>query len=58
MQLKLETLKYQDLAIQSVVKLDMPNPEPKSQSIKFQDEWQKDWKEASFVDVIKRWKKE
>lgn len=44
--------------IPSVVKLDMPNPEPKSQSIRFQDEWQKDWKEASFEDVIKRWKKE
>lgn len=44
--------------IPSVVKLDMPNPQPKSQSIKFQDEWEKDWKEASFDDVIKRWKKE
>lgn len=44
--------------IPSVVKLDMPNPEPKSQSIRFQDEWQKEWKEASFEDVIKRWKKE
>lgn len=44
--------------IPSVVKLDMPNPQPKSQSIKFQDEWEKDWKEASFDEVIKRWKKE
>jgi len=44
--------------ITSVVKLDMPNPEPKSQSIRFQDEWQKDWKDASFENVIKRWKKE
>jgi len=44
--------------IPSVVKLDMPNPQPKSQSIKFQDEWQKDWKEVSFNEVIKRWKKE
>lgn len=44
--------------IPSVVKLDMPNPEPKSQSIRFQDEWQKDWKDASFENVIKRWKKE
>lgn len=44
--------------IPSVVKLDMPNPEPKSQSIKFQDEWQKEWKEVSFEEVIKRWKKE
>lgn len=44
--------------IPSVVKLDMPNPEPKSQSIKFQDEWQKNWLDVSFGDVIKRWKKE
>lgn len=44
--------------IPSVVKLDMPNPEPKSQSIKFQDEWQKNWLDVSFDEVIKRWKKE
>lgn len=44
--------------IPSVVKLEMPNPEPKSQSINFQDEWQKDWKDTSFEEVIKRWKKE
>ena len=44
--------------IPSVVKLDMPNPEPKSQSIRFQDEWQNDWKDVSFDAVIKKWKKE
>lgn len=44
--------------IPSVVKLDMPNPEPKSQSIKFIDEWNNGWKDAKFEDVIKRWKKE
>ncbi|WP_126972891.1 ATP-binding protein [Gynurincola endophyticus] len=44
--------------IPSVVKLDMPDPQPKSQSVKFQDEWQKDWKELSFDNIIKRWKKE
>lgn len=44
--------------IPSVVKLDKPNPEPKSQSINFQDEWQSDWKDIEFTDVIKRWKKE
>jgi DNA helicase HerA-like ATPase len=42
----------------SIVKIDLPDPEPKSQSIKFQDEWQKDWKDVVFNDVIKRWKKE
>ncbi|MBS1635695.1 MAG: ATP-binding protein [Bacteroidetes bacterium] len=44
--------------IPTTVKLDKPNPEPKSQSINFQDEWQTDWKEVEFGDVIKRWKKE
>jgi len=44
--------------IPSVVKLDLPNPEPKSQSIKFQDEWQKEWQGVDFETVIKRWKKE
>lgn len=42
----------------SVVKLDMPNPEPKSQSVKFIDEWKTNWKDAKFEEVIKRWKKE
>lgn len=42
----------------SIVKLEMPNPQPKSQSIKFQDEWQKEWVDADFEKVIKRWKKE
>lgn len=44
--------------IPSIVKLDMPVPEPKSQSIKFQDEWQNDWKAVEFEEIIKRWKKE
>jgi hypothetical protein len=44
--------------IPSVVKLEMPNPQPKSQSINFQDEWQKEWKDTNFEEVIKRWKKE
>lgn len=42
----------------SVIKLDMPDPQPKSQSVKFQDEWQKDWKDVSFEEIIKKWKKE
>lgn len=42
----------------SVVKLEMPDPQPQSQSVKFQDEWQKDWKDLIFDDIIKRWKKE
>lgn len=44
--------------IPSVVKLDLPDPQPKSQSVKFKDEWHKDWKDVSFEEIIKRWKKE
>lgn len=44
--------------IPSIVKLDKPNPEPKSQSINFQDEWQANWNDVEFTNVIKRWKKE
>jgi hypothetical protein len=44
--------------IPSIVKLEKPNPEPKSQSVNFQDEWQSEWKEIRFSEVIRRWKKE
>lgn len=42
----------------SIVKVKKPNPEPKSQSIKFHKEWNMDWKEIEFTDIIQRWKKE
>lgn len=42
----------------SVVKLEMPDPQPQSQSIMFHDEWQKNWKDLGFDEIIKRWKKE
>ncbi|MGK9124326.1 ATP-binding protein [Olivibacter sp. SA151] len=42
----------------SIVKLDLPDPQPKSQSVKFKDEWYKDWKDVNFEEIIKRWKKE
>lgn len=44
--------------IPSVVKMEEPNPKPKSESIKFHDIWQKDWKDVTFEEVIKRWKKQ
>ncbi|MCW3109708.1 MAG: hypothetical protein JWQ09_4214 [Segetibacter sp.] len=44
--------------IPSIVKMDLPDPQPKSQSIRFQDEWQQGWKDADFDKVIKRWKRE
>jgi DNA helicase HerA-like ATPase len=42
----------------SVVKLEMPDPQPQSQSVMFHDEWQKNWKDLGFDEIIKRWKKE
>ena len=42
----------------AIVKMEMPNPEPQSESIKFHKEWKEDWKDIIFDDVIKRWKKE
>jgi len=44
--------------IPSVVKLGLPNPEPKSQSIKFQNQWQENWKDVDFDKIIKKWKKD
>lgn len=50
--------------LSSIIKMDMPNPEPKSESIKFHKEWNENWKEfldndeISFEDIIKRWKRE
>lgn len=46
------------IAIPSVVKIEMPNPEPKSQSVKVLTEWNKEWLDVTFEDVIKRWRKE
>ncbi len=42
----------------AIIKMDMPNPEPKSESIKFHKRWDEKWKAIKFSDVIKRWKKE
>jgi DNA helicase HerA-like ATPase len=42
----------------SVIKMDKPKPEPRSQSVKFHKEWQADWREITFKDIIKRWLKE
>lgn len=44
--------------IPAVVQMQKPNPEPQSQSVRFYKEWQCNWKDVSFSDVIKRWRKE
>ncbi len=44
--------------VPAVVQLDLPKPEPQSQSVKIYKEWQEDWKDVTFGDVVKRWRKE
>ena len=42
----------------AVVKMDLPNPMPNSSNVNVFDEWNKDWIDILFDDVIKRWRKE
>lgn len=42
----------------AVVKMDMPNPIPNSSNVNVYDEWNKEWIDIVFDDVIKRWWKE
>jgi len=41
----------------AVIKMDLPDPEPHSQSVKVHKEWREPWREISFSDVIARWRK-
>lgn len=42
----------------AIVKMQMPNPIPSSSNVNVYDEWNKDWVEVAFEEVIKRWRKE
>lgn len=44
------------IALPSVVQIDKPNPQPKSQSVKFHKEWLDDWKDITFPVIIERWR--
>ena len=44
--------------VPSIVQMDKPKPEPHSQSVKFHEEWNASWRDISFYDIIKRWRKE
>ena len=44
--------------IPAIVQFELPNPQPKSETVKFLSEWQNNWKEVGFNDIIKRWRKE
>ena len=42
----------------AIVKMEMPSPAPSSKNVNVFDEWQKEWINIIFDDVIKRWRKE
>ena len=42
----------------TIIKMEKPSPEPKSQSVKFKKEWDLSWKEITFSEIIKRWRRE
>ncbi|MBQ8790875.1 MAG: ATP-binding protein [Ruminiclostridium sp.] len=42
----------------AVVKMSMPNPTPSSSNVNVYDEWNKDWINIAFEEIIKRWRKE
>ena len=44
------------IALPSIVQINKPNPEPKSQSVNFYEEWQHDWRSVEFQAVIDIWK--
>ena len=44
--------------IPAIVQMELPNPQPHSQSVKVHTEWRKLWREVKFEDVISRWRKE
>jgi len=42
----------------AIVKMEMPNPIPSSSNVNVHDEWNKDWVDVIFENIIKRWRKE
>lgn len=42
----------------AIVKMDMPNPVPNSSNVNVYNEWNKDWVDVAFDDIIRRWRRE
>ena len=38
--------------------MEIPDPAPSSSNVNVYDEWNKEWVDVAFEDVIKRWRKE
>lgn len=41
----------------AVIKMPLPVPEPHSQSVKVYQEWNEQWRDVVFADVIERWRR-
>ncbi len=46
------------VVLPSIVQMGKPNPEPKSRSVAFHTEWQKDWRDVEFAEVLRRWQEQ
>lgn len=44
--------------VPAIIKMDLPNPRPKSDNVNFFSEWNKEWIELDLTDTIKRWRNE
>jgi DNA helicase HerA-like ATPase len=42
----------------AIVQMELPDPQPHSQSVKVHTEWRELWREVKFEDVITKWRKE
>ncbi|WP_368879574.1 ATP-binding protein [Proteus terrae] len=41
----------------AIIKMPLPSPEPHSQSVKVHSEWNAEWRDIVFSEVIERWRK-
>lgn len=44
------------VTIPAIIKLNLPNPRPKSDSVEFYNEWNKEWVNIDLMDTIARWR--
>ena len=45
------------VTISAIVKVDLHNPRPRSDSVEFYNEWNKEWVIIDLMDTIVRWRK-
>lgn len=42
----------------SVVQMAKPSPEPQSEGVRFHEQWMDPWRDVTFGDVVRRWRRE